>query len=195
MAILEKFFIVAIGFSAGGSHDLYDFFSYLPKMPNAAFIVIQHLSRDHFSLADVLLAPNTDLPVGWASDGELVEPNHVYLLAPNKMMTIENGYLHTTDRDPQDRSNWAVDIFFQSMATDAAQMAIGIILSGAGSDGAKGVKSIHDSGGIVLVQDPGTALFEGMPLSAIIKDSPDQILSPRKLAFALSDYLLANQPA
>jgi two-component system chemotaxis response regulator CheB len=194
MQVREKFFIVAIGFSAGGSHDLYDFFSYLPQLPNAAFVVIQYLSREHHSLADVLLARHTDLPVSWATGGERAELNHIYLLAPNKLMTIERGCFCTNDRDPEDRSNWAVDIFFQSMAVDLGPAAVGVILSGAGSDGARGVKAIHESGGTVLVQDPGTALFEGMPLSAIIKDSPDEILSPRKLAYALSDYLLTKVP-
>jgi two-component system CheB/CheR fusion protein len=191
----KDLFIVAIGFSAGGVQDLYHFFSYLPKIPNAAFIVIQHLNRDHPSLADVLLARHTNLPVSWAADKDLVEVNQVYMLAPNKMMTIENGYLYTNDREPHDKSNWAVDIFFESMATDKGAMAIGIILSGAGSDGAQGAVLIHEQGGIVLVQDPGTALFEGMPVSAIRKDHPDQILSPRKLAYALTEYLEANLPA
>ncbi|WP_035361890.1 chemotaxis protein CheB [Dyadobacter alkalitolerans] len=192
MAGSKKLFIVAIGFSAGGREDLHDFFSHLPKVPNAAFIVLQHLNRYHPSVADVLLAPSTNLPISWAADQDLVEANHIYLLAPNKLMTIAKGHLQTSDRDPQDRSNWAVDIFFKSLAIDAAAMAVGIILSGIGSDGAKGAASIHEHGGIVLVQDPGTALFDGMPVSAIIKDDPDGILSPRTLAYALTDYLLTR---
>lgn len=190
----EKFFVVAIGFSAGGVQDLYHFFSYLPKLPNAAFVVIQHLSRDHISIADLLLAKHTNLPVSWAEHEDLVQPNHVYLLAPNMFITMENGHLHTRTRDPADRSNWAVDIFFHSMADDVQGSGIGIILSGAGSDGAEGAIHVHEQGGIIMVQDPGTALFEGMPLSAIIKDSPDQVLSPRKLAYALMDYLHVHQP-
>ncbi|TLU97422.1 chemotaxis protein CheB [Dyadobacter sediminis] len=189
----KKLFIVAIGFSAGGRQDLYDFFSYLPKLPNAAFIILQHLSRDHQSLADVLLEPNTNLPVSWAADQDLVEANHIYLLAPNKLMTIHNGYLQTRDRNPQDKSNWAIDVFFNSLADNSAAMAVGVILSGTGSDGANGAVRIHEHGGVVLVQDPGTALFDGMPVSAILKDSPDEILPPRKLAYALTDYLLARQ--
>jgi len=189
----KKLFIVAIGFSAGGREDLHDFFSHLPKVPNAAFIVLQHLSRNHRSVANVLLAPSTNLPISWAADQDLVEPNHIYLLAPNKFMTISKGHLQTTDRDPSDRSNWAVDIFFKSLASDSATKAIGIILSGLGSDGAKGAVHIHEHGGIVLVQDPGTAMFDSMPVSAIIKDSPDEILSPRKLAYALTDYLHTRQ--
>ena len=195
MTTTKKFFIVAIGFSAGGAHDLYHFFSYLPKVPNAAFVVIQHLDRKYPSMADVLLGSHTNLPVSWATDRELIKTNNVYLLAPNKLMTMENGYLHTSDRDPSDRSNWAVDTFFNSMADDVAEMGIGIVLSGAGSDGAKGAVRIHEQGGIVLVQDPSTALFESMPISVIVKDSPDEILSPRKLAYALTEYLQANQPA
>ncbi|GGC06362.1 MULTISPECIES: chemotaxis protein CheB [Dyadobacter] len=185
----KELFIVAIGFSAGGREDIHDFFSHLPKAPNAAFIVLQHLNRDHPSVADVLLMPNTNLPISWAADQDLVEANHIYLLAPNKFMTISKGHLQTTNRDPDDRSNWAVDIFFNSLADDSADKAVGIILSGLGSDGAKGAVRIHEHGGIVLVQDPSTALFDSMPVSAIIKDSPDEILSPRKLANALTTYL------
>lgn len=191
--IRKKIITVAIGFSAGGREDLYEFFSHLPKVPNAAFVVLQHLNREHPSFADVLLAPNTNLPVSWAADQDVLEANHIYLLAPNKFMTISNGRLQTSDRDPNDRSNWAVDIFFNSLAEDSASMAVGIILSGTGSDGARGAVRIHEHGGIVLVQDPCTALFDGMPISTIIKDEPDQILSPRKLALALTDHLLKHQ--
>ena len=189
MAGRKKLFIVAIGFSAGGREDLHEFFLHLPKLPNAAFIVLQHLNRDHRSVADNLLAPNTNLPISWAADQDVVEANHIYLLAPNKFMTISNGRLQTTNRDPDDLSNWAVDIFFNSLADHSATKAIGIILSGLGSDGAKGAARIHEHGGIVLVQEPGTAMFESMPVAAIIKDSPDEILSPHKLAHALTNYL------
>jgi two-component system chemotaxis response regulator CheB len=193
MSSKKKFFVAAIGFSAGGLQDLYDFFSYLPKLPDAAFIVIQHLNRNHASIADVLLSQYTDLPVTWAVDHQRIEPNHIYLLPPNKYMTMENGYLKTRDRDPLDRSNRAVDIFFSSMAEEVNDRAIGIVLSGAGSDGASGAVRIHEKGGMVMAQDPNTALFDGMPLSTIIKDSPDAILSPRKLAYALAEYLTEQQ--
>jgi two-component system chemotaxis response regulator CheB len=195
MAGRKKLFIVAIGFSAGGREDLHNFFSHLPKVPNAAFIVLQHLSREHLSVADDLLAPYTNLPISWAVDQDLVEANHIYLLAPNKFMTISKGHLQTNNRDPGDRSNWAVDIFFNSLADDSATKAIGIILSGLGSDGAKGAVRIHEHGGIVLVQDPATALYDSMPVSAILKDDPDHIQSPRKLAHALTDYLQTYQLA
>jgi two-component system chemotaxis response regulator CheB len=184
----NKFFIAAIGFSAGGLQDLYDFFSYLPKLPDAAFVVIQHLSRDHSSIADVLLSQHTDLPVSWAADHQELKTNHIYLLPPNRYMTMEDGCLKTRDRDPLDKSNRAVDIF-SSMAEEVNDRAIGIVLSGAGSDGASGAVRIHEKGGMIMAQDPNTALFEGMPLFTIIKDSPDAILSPRRLAYALAEYL------
>ena len=189
----KKLFIVAIGFSAGGREDIHDFFLHLPKVPNAAFVVLQHLNRDHRSVANDLLAPYTNLPISWAADQDLVEANHTYLLAPNKYMTISKGHLQTTNRDPSDRSNWAVDIFFNSLADHSATKAVGIILSGLGSDGAKGAVHIHEQGGVVMVQDPATAMFDSMPVSAIIKDDPDEVLSPRKLAHALTDYLHSHQ--
>jgi two-component system chemotaxis response regulator CheB len=185
----NRFYIVAIGFSSGGTDDLHDFFSCIPALPNVAFIIIQHLSRDYVSVRDKMLAKHTEMPVRWAKAHDLVEANHIYMLPANKFMTIKNGYLEITDRDPLVKSNWAVDIFFHSMADQVKTMGIGIILSGAGSDGTLGAIHIHQQEGMIMVQDPDTAAFKGMPNSAILKDHPVRILSPKKLADALMDFL------
>ena len=185
----DKFFIVAIGFSSGGRQDLHDFFSHIPPNPNVVFVIIQHLWRHTSSIADKLLAKHTDLPVSWATDHLLVEINHIYMLPVNKFMTIKNGYLEIYDRNPLDKSNWAVDIFFHSMADNIKAMGIGIILSGAGSDGTLGAVHMHQQDGTIMVQDPDTAQFESMPQTAILKDHPARILSPEKLAAALMKFL------
>lgn len=190
--IKSEFFIVAIGFSSGGTDDLHDFFSQIPTLPNVAFIVIPHLGRDYVSIRDKMLARHTTIPITWAKDHELVVPNHIYLLPVGKFMTIKKGHLEIYDRDPSDKSNWAVNIFFHSMAENVKTMSIGIILSGAGSDGALGAIQIHQQEGMVMVQDPTTAEFKGMPQSAIIKDHPFRILSPKELADALMSFLLAK---
>ncbi|MBE9461682.1 chemotaxis protein CheB [Dyadobacter subterraneus] len=181
----KKFFIVAIGFSGGGTDDLYQFFSSVPPFPNTAFIIIQHLGRDYVSRRDKMLARHTDMPVSWATDHELVKPGHIYMLPVNKFMTIKEGYLEIYDRDPLDKSNWAFDIFFHSMAENVKKMGIGIILSGAGTDGTKGAIHMHQENGMIMIRDPLTATFKGMPDSAILKDHPAEILSPKELAAAL----------
>lgn len=185
----SEFFIVAIGFSSGGTEDLHDFFSCIPALPNVAFVIIQHLGRDYTSIRDKMLAQHTNLPVSWATSHELVRPNHIYMLPVNNFMTIKNGYLEIYQRDPLDRSNWAVDIFFHSMADHVKALGIGIILSGAGSDGTLGAVHMHQQEGMIMVQDPSSAEFKGMPKSIILMDHPTRILSPKKLAAALMEFL------
>jgi len=185
----SEFYIVAIGFSSGGTEDLYDFFSCIPALPNVSFVIIQHLGRDYVSIRDKMLAKHTEMPVSWATNHQLVESNHVYMLPINNFMTIKNGFLELHKRDPLDRSNWAVNIFFHSMADHVKAMGIGIILSGAGSDGALGAMHIHQQDGMVMVQNPSTAEFSGMPKSAILMDHPVHILSPKELANALMKFL------
>jgi two-component system CheB/CheR fusion protein len=189
----SKFYIAAIGMSAGGQEPLWSFFGQIPPNLGIAFIVIQHLNREYTSVADKLLARHTTMPVCWANDHQEVKPNCVYLLPVNKMMTVKDGCLQLQDRQVADRSNWAVDIFFHSLAKSEKANAIGIVLSGAGSDGALGSVHIHDEGGTVMVQDPQTAKFKGMPQSAILKDDPDEILSPERLADALIDFVSSQR--
>ncbi|RYF64588.1 MAG: chemotaxis protein CheB [Cytophagaceae bacterium] len=184
-----KFYIAAIGVSAGGLEPLHAFFSQIPPDSGIAFIVIPHLDRDYISQADKLLAHHTDMPIWWAKQGQEVKPNCVYILPINKMMTIEEGYLQLQDREVLVRSNWAVDIFFKSLAKGEKAHAIGIVLSGAGSDGTQGAIAIHNEQGMVMVQDPQTAAFTGMPQSAILKDHPRRILSPKRLAQALLTFV------
>lgn len=185
----KKFYITAIGVSAGGQEPLWSFFSEIPPDSGIAFVVIHHLGRDYISIADRLLAKHTTLPVFWATEGIQVRPNCIYMLPVNKMMTIEEGYLHLQDRLVTEVSNWAVDIFFRSLAKGEQAHAIGIVLSGAGSDGTLGAIQINNEQGIVMVQDPETAQFAGMPKSAILKDHPTRILSPKRLAHALLEFV------
>lgn len=190
-----KFYIAAIGVSAGGLEPLHEFFSQIPPDSGIAFIVIPHLNRDYISVADKLLARHTTLPVSWAREGQEVKPNCIYMLPVNKMMTLEEGYLQLQDRPTTDKSNWAVDIFFKSLAKSEKAYAIGIVLSGAGSDGTQGAIAIHNDLGLVMVQDPQTAEFTGMPQSAILKDHPTQILSPKRLANALLAFVSLKETA
>lgn len=189
----NPYYIVAIGASAGGHQALWDFFSNIPSPSGAAFIVLQHLKRDVVSIADKLLANYTPLPICWATEEQPVEPNHIYLLPAGKYMTIRDRKLRLVDRDPHVLLNQAIDTFLVSLAQDQDGYSIGIILSGAGSDGVRGAIAIYDGGGLMMAQAPRTAEFSSMPDSVIAKDHTHIVLSPKELARALVG--LISEPA
>lgn len=177
----SPFYVVALGASAGGHQALWEFFANLPPMPNVAFVVIQHLKADALSIADQLLAKYTPIPIAWAHDQQCLQPNHIYLLPPGKYMTLLGETLQVVDRNPSDKINRAIDVFFQSLADQQDGHGIGIILSGAGSDGTQGAIYMHQQGGRVLVQDPTTAAFPSMPTMALLKDHVELSSSPTEL--------------
>ena len=181
--------VVGIGASAGGLEAIQHFFQYLPTNPNVAFIIIQHLSPDYKSLMDELLSRYTKMEIRRVEDGMQVEKNVVYLIPPSKNMTIFKGKLYLTEQKSEKRLNLPVDIFLQSLAQDAGKQAIGVILSGTGSDGTMGVRTIKEYGGMVMVQDDQSAKFDGMPNSSIATGLVDFILPPDKMPEALMSYL------
>lgn len=181
----SNFYIVGIGASAGGYEAIWEFFSHIPSDPGAAFVVIQHLSREYESIADKLLAKYTPLAIYKARNNQAVELNTIYVIPENRIMTIKNRHLYISQRSPYEKINSTVDTFFDSLARDVHEKAVGIVLSGLGSDGANGVQSIHRYGGHVMVQEPKSAIFNSMPKMAINADSPDFILTPARLAEAL----------
>ena len=148
-------YVVGIGASAGGLEALEEFFEKMPAKTGMAFVVVQHLSPDFRSLMDELLARRTQIPIRRVEDGMLVEADTVYLLPPKKEMIISGGRLLLTDKDLSQALTLPIDHFFRSLAQDLAEGAIGIVLSGTGSDGSRGIRAIHDAGGLVLVQSAG----------------------------------------
>lgn len=181
--------VVGIGASAGGLEALQDFFKNMPINPNVAFVVVQHLSPDYKSFMSELLSRKTKLKIHTAEDGLQVEKNHIYLIPPRKNMTISNGKLLLFEQAERKVLNLPIDIFLKSLATDQEKNAIGIILSGTGSDGALGIRAIKEYGGIAMVQDDQTAKFDGMPRSSISTGMVDFILPPEKLAEELVNYV------
>ncbi len=184
---------VGIGASAGGLEAIELFFTSMPPDSNLAFIVVQHLSPDYKSLMVELLSKKTAMPVHRAEDGMMVEPNNVYLIPPKKNLTIFHGRLILSEQDHTRGINLPIDVFLRSLAEDQAEKAVAIILSGTGSDGMRGVRTVKESGGIVMVQDEESAKFDGMPRSAISTGLADFILPPSKmpeqlLAFAKHPY-------
>ncbi|UJR85249.1 chemotaxis protein CheB [Sandaracinus amylolyticus] len=182
-------YVVGIGASAGGLDALERFFTSVPQRSGMAFVVVQHLSPDFKSLMDELLARRTQLPVHLAEDGIPVEPDHVYLLPPGKAMSIEGGRLRLSDRDKKHELALPIDVFFKSLARDCGERAISVVLSGGGSDGSRGIRDVHRAGGLVAVQDPTTAQFDGMPRAALDTELASFVLAPEDLPGALVEHV------
>ncbi len=193
-SISLNFPIVGIGASSGGLETLEQFFANMPKDTGMAFVIIQHLDPTHIGIMSELLQRITVMKVTQVTDRLQVKPNHVYVIPPNKSMSILNGYLHLFKPAELRGLRLPIDIFFRSLADDQQEKSIGIILSGMGSDGSLGVKAIKEKNGIVLVQDPLTSIFNGMPYSAIEAVTVDIIASANDLPAKLIAFL-ENSPA
>lgn len=183
----DDIFIVGIGASAGGLQALEEFFKNVEAKSGLAYVVIQHLSPQYKSMMLELLAKHAkEIQFYRAENGMIVKPNHVYLLPPKKNMKISKGCLVLYDQPGG--LNLPIDIFFHSLAEDKENKAIGVVLSGTGTDGTLGLRAIKGSGGITMVQEPSTAKYDGMPQSAIATGKVDHILSPEGMPPALSRY-------
>jgi two-component system CheB/CheR fusion protein len=188
-ALKRANYIAAIGASAGGLEALQEFFKAVPLDSGIGFVVIQHLSPDYKSLMDELLARYTKLPIRKALDNMLVEADTVYLIPPRKNLTIFHGKLLLEDQGARSGLILPIDIFFRSLANDLGKNAIGIVLSGTGSDGTLGTRAIKEAGGMVMAQEETTAKFDGMPRSTISTGLVDYILPPGKMPEELVNYI------
>ncbi len=184
----KDFYIVGIGASAGGLEALETFFSKMPADSDMAFVVVQHLSSDYKSLMVEILSKHTLMDIYQVEDGMEVHPNSIYVITPGKNMTIFHNKLYLTDKEPYG-INLPIDIFFKSLADERGERAIGIILSGTGSDGTRGIKAIKEADGTVVVQDEISAKFDGMPRSAIATGFADYILAPDKMPAELMRFI------
>ncbi len=185
----RKVYIVGVGASAGGLEAIHDLFDYMPDNSGFSFVVIQHLSPDYKSLMADLLSKHTHMRVQEAQHGMKVEPNCIYVIPSKMLMTIKDGHLELVEKQKTKLPNNAIDVFFESLAKDCKNQSIGIILSGTGTDGTKGIESIKNEGGIVIVQDPLSASFDGMPNSAVASGFADLILPPEMMGEELMDYI------
>jgi two-component system CheB/CheR fusion protein len=177
--------IVGIGASAGGLEALEQFFRHLPSHSGMAFVLVQHLDPSHVSLLTDILQRTTHMPVTEAVDEILVEPNHAYVIPPNRDMAIFHGKLQLSVPNEPRGQRLPIDAFLRSLAEDQHENAIGIILSGTGTDGTQGLRAILDAGGVTLVQEPATAKYDGMPSSAIHAGCATQVLPVDKMPEAL----------
>ncbi len=183
----ENCYIIGIGASAGGMEAIHSLFDNTPE-DGVAYIIIQHLSPDHKSFMAELLQKHSKLKICVAENGMYVEPNQVYLMPKGKNMTINDRVLRLSDSNARP-TNTAIDIFLNSLAEDQGNKSIALILSGAGNDGTKGVEAIKRNGGMVIVQEPTSAKFNSMPLSAIETGCADAVLAPDMIPIEIIEYL------
>jgi len=184
----NELIVVGIGASAGGLASLKDFFKNVKPNSNLAFVIIQHLSEDFESLMSEILQPITDVKVETATDGMVLLPNHVYLNSGSSNLLVKNGKFVEIEREPKGKLNLPIDLFFNSIAEEFKENAIGVVLSGTGTDGTKGIETIKANGGLVLVESPETAEFDGMPNSAILTRLVDAILAPAEIVRHIYSY-------
>ena len=186
----SRFPIVGIGASAGGLAAFAAFFSSMPQdiLPGMAFVLVQHLDPNHKSLLCDLIQRYTNMTVLEVEDGMVVRPNHAYIIPPNRDMALLNGALHLLEPAAPRGQRLPIDFFFRSLAQDQHERAIAIVLSGTGSDGTLGGRTIKGVGGMVMVQSPSTAEYDGMPRSVLAAGLADFELPPGEMPAKLVAY-------
>ena len=177
--------IVGIGASAGGLEAYEQFFRNAPPAGGLAFVLVPHLDPSHASILTEILQRSTTLPVVEAQDHMAVAPDRVYIIPPNRDMAIFHGTLQLSVPEAPRGQRMPIDAFLRSLAEDQGERAVGIILSGTGSDGTLGLRAILGAGGVTLVQEPATAKYDGMPTSAIRAGYATHVLPPDDMAAAL----------
>jgi two-component system CheB/CheR fusion protein len=189
--------VVGIGASAGGLEAIQELLKKLPDNTGMAFVIVQHLSPDYKSMLSEILCKYTMMPVLQAENGQILERNTIYLIPPKFNMEVKKGklllhaYVHTRI------INHPIDIFLRSLAREYETHAVAVILSGTGSDGTNGIRSIKEQSGVILVQRPDTAKFDGMPRSALQTGFADMSLSPEEIAYELTHIAetISSEPA
>lgn len=182
---VSAFPIVGIGASAGGLEAFEQFFRHTPAASGMAFVLVPHLDPSHASLLTEILQRTTTMPVVEVLDQIPVAPNCVYIIPPNRELAIFHGSLQLTMPGQPRGQRMPIDAFLRSLAEDQQENAIGIILSGTGTDGTLGLRAIIGAGGVTLVQEPATAKYNGMPSSAIQAGYATHILPVEKMPEAL----------
>jgi two-component system CheB/CheR fusion protein len=192
-----KFPVVGIGASAGGLEAMVLFFTHLPRDTGMAFVVVTHQHPGQISLLPELLGRKTDVPVVLGDEGTPLQPDHIYICRPGGYLAILRGILHRMGESEPQSPHLPIDYFFRSLSEDQREMAVGIVLSGTGSDGTLGLKAIKGESGVTMVEDPQAAKYDGMPSSAIASGLVDYVLAPAEMpkqlvAYAKLPYLLGR---
>ncbi|QBE65566.1 CheR family methyltransferase [Pseudoduganella lutea] len=180
-----RFPVVGLGASAGGLPALLRFFEHLPPDSGMAFVVILHLSPKHQSSADNVLQRATQMPVLQVVERTALKPDHVYVIAPNQQLSMDDGSLSVSELQRSPGFHIAIDVFFRTLAAAHRERAFAIVLSGTGSDGAVGIERVKEQGGITLAQEPSDAEHEGMPQAAINTGMIDFVLPAAEIGSKL----------
>ena len=186
MAELNPFPVVGVGASAGGLEAFKRLIRAIPESSGMAFILVQHLEPNHESLLAEILQKITPIPVEEVTNNVHIEPNHIYIIPANKLLTASEGRLNLSSRFPPNERNMPIDLFFISLAEVYQSRAIGVVLSGTATDGTQGLKAIRDQGGTTFAQEQGSAAFRGMPQSAIDAGVVDFILAPEDIPLQIA---------
>jgi len=181
--------IVGIGASAGGLEALEQFLRHVPEASGLAFVIVQHLDPTHKGIMAELLQRTTKMQVFQVKDRMRVKANCVYVIPPNKDMSILHGVLHLFEPAAPRGLRLPIDFFLRSLAEDLKELSIGVILSGMGSDGTMGLRAIKEKAGVVLVQEPASAKFDSMPRSAIEAGLADLVAPAEQLPEKIIGYL------
>ncbi|MCF2502053.1 hypothetical protein L0663_01570 [Dyadobacter sp. CY107] len=184
----EPHHIIAIGASAGGLDELNTFFDHTPS-DGVSYVIVQHLSADFKSHMVALLSRHSKLVVQEAENGMSIRGNQVYMIPNDKFMTVRGHSLYLTDKKDGPGSHMTINTFFTSLAADYGPKAIGVVLSGLGSDGSDGVKAIKKAGGLVIAREPEGTEFHSMPANAIATGMVDFILEPEAMPALIEDYV------
>jgi two-component system, chemotaxis family, CheB/CheR fusion protein len=184
--------LVGIGASAGGLEAISQLVEALSPELGLAYLIISHMDPRQESHMAEILAKHTAMPVSFADNNQHIETNHIYVIPPDTVMTVCGNALQLTPRGQSGTKHLPVDALFTSLSEQRPTKAIGVVLSGTGSDGSQGVRDIKEAGGITIAQEPTTAAFDGMPSSAIQTGSIDLVLRPFEIANELAK--IANHP-
>lgn len=199
MTKTNNLYVVGIGASAGGLDAIQKLFDNLPADIGMAFIIVQHLSPNFKSLMPELLSKHTDLRIFTAEDGQSIQPNCIYLNPHDKDLIIKEKKLRLIKKERKIGINLPIDLFFHSLGEEFKEYAIGIVLSGTGSDSSRGIKTIKEAGGTIIVQEPLSAQFNGMPNAAISTNLAEYIANPgymhQILAKIRGQRLLSVEPS
>jgi two-component system CheB/CheR fusion protein len=185
----NAFPIVGIGASAGGLEALELFLKHVPQDSGMAFVIVQHLDPTHKGIMVELLQRTTRMPVAQVRDRQKVAPDRVYVIPPNRDMSILHGVLHLLEPAAPRGLRLPIDFFFRSLADDCEARSIGVILSGMDSDGKLGLRAIKEKAGVVFVQAPASAKFDGMPRSAVDAGLADVVAPAEQLPGKIIEYL------
>ena len=182
----DQFLVAAVGASAGGIEAFSELIKNLPADTGMAFVLIQHLDPKHHSILTEIVAKETAMPVREVTNGMRLEPNHVYVIPPNATMSLSDDTLQIGPRTETRGVHMPIDHFMRRLAEEQGNRAIGVILSGSGTDGTLGMAEIQAQGGVTFAQDESTAKYDSMPRSAIVHGCVDYILPPKAIARELS---------